>query len=253
VKGRAKQYVFISTISVYAGNAKPGADESDPVAVTDTPDAEANAGALYGPFKALAEKEAERAFPGRATILRPGLIVGAGDASDRFTYWPVRIARGGEVLAPGNPTDPVQFIDARDVAEFSIRVCESETMGVFNVTGPKTKLSMAEMLGGIRATMSTDAWLTWVDTDFLNAQRVRPWSHMPVWIPPVGNSAGFTSRSIAKAVAAGLTFRPLADTVKATLEFYNAQPEARKAELRSGLPAAREKEVLAAWHARGGG
>jgi 2'-hydroxyisoflavone reductase len=147
--------------------------------------------------------------------------VGAGDASDRFTYWPVRMARGGQVLAPGNPTDPVQFIDAR-----------------------------AEMLGGIRATMTTDAWLTWVDTEFLNAQRVRPWSHMPVWIPPVGQSAGFTSRSIAKAVAAGLTFRPLADTVKATLEFYNAQPEARKAELRSGLPAAREKEVLAAWHAR---
>jgi 2'-hydroxyisoflavone reductase len=144
----------------------------------------------------------------------------------------------------------VQFIDARDLAEFSIRVCENETMGVFNVTGPKTRLSMAEMLGGIRATMSTDAWLTWVTADFLNAQRVRPWSHMPVWIPPVGQSAGFTSRSIAKAVAAGLTFRPLADTVKATLEFYNAQPEARKAELRSGLPAAREKEVLAAWHAR---
>jgi 2'-hydroxyisoflavone reductase len=154
------------------------------------------------------------------------------------------------VLAPGAPTDPVQIIDARDLSEFVIRCCENQTYGVYNATGPRSKLSMAEMLGAIRAVMSTDAHLTWVDADFLAANEVRPWSHMPVWIPPRGQSAGFTQRSIARALAKGLTFRPLADTVVKTLEFYDQQTEERKAQLRAGLAEAREKEVLAAWKAR---
>ena len=250
VKGRAKHYIFVSTISVYAANDTPGADETAAVATTDTPDREDNAGALYGPLKALSEREVEKAFPGRATIVRPGLIVGPGDTSDRFTYWPVRMRRGGEVLAPGAPTDPVQIIDVRDLAEFIVRCAENETYGTFNATGPSGRLSMAEMLGGIRGAMVTDARLVWADTPFLQAQKVRPWGDMPVWIPPIGPTAGFTQRSIARAVAAGLTFRPLADTTRDTLAYYDKQPAERQAQLRAGIAEAREKEVLAAWHAR---
>jgi 2'-hydroxyisoflavone reductase len=185
-------------------------------------------------------------------VIRPGLIVGPGDLSDRFTYWPVRLQRGGEVLAPGAPTDPVQVIDARDLAEWTVRCCEEGTVGVYNATGPQSRLTIGEMLGAIRGVMTTDAYLTWVDAEFLAANQVRPWADMPVWIPPTGQTAGFGSRSIARALAKGLTFRPLADTARATLEFYEQQSEARKAELRAGLAAAREKEVLAAWHARAG-
>ena len=252
LKGHAKQYVFISTISVYAANDTPDADETAAVGTTDTPDSEDRTkfGQLYGPLKALSEKEAEKAFPGRATVIRPGLIVGPGDLSDRFTYWPARLARGGEVLAPGNPTDAVQIIDARDLAEFTIRVCENNTTGVYNCTGPQSPLTMAEMLGGIRAVTSTDAHLTWVDAPFLEAQQVRPWADMPVWVPPDADSKGFARRSIRRALDKGLTFRPLAVTAKDTLDFYNAEPEERKAKLRAGLDPAREKEVLAAWHAK---
>ena len=252
LKGHAKQYVFISTISVYAANDTPDADETAAVGTTDTPTSEdrSRIGQLYGPLKALSEKEAEKAFPGRATVIRPGLIVGPGDLSDRFTYWPARLARGAEVLAPGNPTDAVQIIDARDLAEFTIRVCENNTTGVYNCTGPQSPLTMAEMLGGIRAVMSTDAHLTWVDAPFLEAQQVRPWADMPVWVPPDADSKGFARRSIRRALDKGLTFRPLAVTAKDTLDFYNAEPEERKAKLRAGLDPAREKEVLAAWHAK---
>ena len=249
VKGHTKHYIFISTISVYAANDTPGADEAAAVATTTEPASE-DARRLYGPLKALSEKEAEKAFPGRTTVIRPGLIVGPGDLSDRFTYWPARIARGGEVLAPGAPTDPVQIIDARDLAEFTIRVAEDGTFGTYNATGPQSKLTMGEMLGGIRAVMSTDAYLTWVDAPFLEAEKVRPWGDMPVWIPPVGDYKGFAQRDIRKAIAKGLTFRPLAVTAKDTLDFYNAAPEERREKLRAGLPAAREKEVLAKWHAR---
>ncbi len=251
VKGHAQQYVFISTISVYAANDTPGADETAPVATTTEPESE-DARRFYGPLKALAEQEAEKAFPGRATIIRPGLIVGPGDLSDRFTYWPARLARGGEVLAPGHPTDPVQVIDARDLAEFTVRVCEDGATGVYNCTGPQSRFTIGEMLGGVRSVMSTDAHLTWVPAAFLAEQKVRPWSDMPVWIPSTGETAGFARRSIARALAKGLTFRPFAITAKDTLDFYEAQAEERKAQLRAGLAAAREKEVLAAWHARAG-
>ena len=252
IKGRAKHYIFVSTISVYAAGDTPGADESAAVAVTDTPESEDRSrfGQLYGPLKALSEKEAEKAFPGRTTVVRPGLIVGPGDLSDRFTYWPQRLQRGGETLAPGNPTDPVQIIDARDLSEFIVRLAENSTFGVFNATGPQSPLTMSEMLGAIRGVMSTTAHLTWVDADFLEAQKVRPWVDMPVWVPPDADSKGFAQRSIARALAAGLTFRPLAVTAKDTLDYYNAAPDERKAALRAGLAAAREAEVLAAWKAR---
>jgi 2'-hydroxyisoflavone reductase len=253
VKGRAGQYVFISTLSVYAKNDTPGADETAAVATTTTPDVESGPefAKLYGPLKALAEQEAERAFPGRATIIRPGLIVGAGDATDRFTYWPVRISRGGEVLAPP-AADPVQFIDARDLGEWTIRCCESRTYGVFNATGPASRFTVKEMLEGIRAATNATAEFTYVTPDFLRAQTppIRGWSDLPVWLPAEGETKGFLQRSIARALAKGLTFRPFADTVRETLAFYNQQSEARKDELRTGVSPEREAKALAAWRAR---
>jgi 2'-hydroxyisoflavone reductase len=248
LKGHVKHYVFISTMSVYARNDLPDRDESEPAATTNEPDSE-DWRRLYGPLKALCEQEAQKAFPDHCTVIRPGLIVGPGDLSDRFTYWPVRLAKGGEVLAPGTPTDPCQIIDARDLAEYIIHCCEDSITGVYNCCGPQSPLTMAEMLGGIRAAMSTNAWLTWVDADFLAAQKVQPWMDMPVWFPPKGEMAGFARRSNRAAIAKGLSFRPLALTAKDTLDFYNGEPEDRKAKLRAGLDAAREVEVLAAWHA----
>ena len=249
LKGHAKQYVFISTISVYAANDVPDADESAATMTAPEPTSE-DARTYYGPLKALSEKEAEKAFPGHTTVIRPGLIVGPGDYSDRFTYWPARFQRGGEVLAPGAPTDPVQMIDARDLAEWTIRVVEDGTVGTYNATGPQSRLTMSEMLGAIRGVMSTDAYLTWVDAPFLETQKVGAWMDMPVWVPPEGEERGFAQRDVRRAVARGLTFRPLAVTAKDTLDFYNGEPEDRKAKLRAGLTPEREKAALAAWHAR---
>src|SRR5215813_6825424 len=249
LKGKVKQYVFISTISVYATNDTPGADEGAPVLSAPEPESE-DARKYYGPLKALSEKEAQRAFPAAATILRPGLIVGPGDLSDRFTYWPARLAKGGEVLAPGDPTDPVQLIDARDLAEFSIRACENEITGVYNCTGPQSTLTMSELLGGVRAVMSTDAALTWVGANFLEERGARPWADLPVWVPPRGRSAGFARRDIRRALTKGLSFRPLAVTAKDTLDFYRSQPEERQSKLRAGLAPEAEKNILTAWHTR---
>lgn len=253
LKWRVNHYIFVSTISVYATNDQPGADESAAVAATTTPDVEGGPEfpPLYGPLKALAEQEAERAFPGRTTIVRPGLIVGVGDATDRFTYWPVRIARGGEVLAPP-AADPVQIIDARDLSEWVIRLAERRAYGVFNATGPATRLSVGQMLEATKSALGASARFTHVTSAFLAGQQppVRAWSDLPVWVPPEGETAGFTQRSISRALAAGLTFRPFADTVKATLAFYKEQSAERQAELRAGLLPEREAAVLAAWKAR---
>jgi 2'-hydroxyisoflavone reductase len=261
LKDAARQYLFISTVSVYADNGKPGQDESAPLATTDAPDAAQVTGENYGALKALAEQEAQRAFAGRATVVRPGLIVGPGDPSDRFTYWPVRIARGGEVLAPGDGSDPVQFIDARDLAEWCVRMVEQNATGVYNALGPRSPLRMDEMLYGIRAITSADVRFTWVPAAFLEAQKVRPWTQMPVWVPGTGDSAGFSRRSNARALAKGLTFRPLADTARAALEAHQAALQAqsragkpvdqtRVMGLYAGLGLAREAQVLSAW--RGG-
>lgn len=251
LKDSAKQYIFISTISVYAANDTPNANESAAVLppVPDSVTTE-NPRQYYGQYKAMAEKEAERAFPGHATVIRPGLIVGPGDYSDRFTYWPVRIEKGGEVLAPGDGSDPVQIIDARDLAEFTIRCAENGTVGTFNATGPKDRFTMRQMLDGIKRETKSDARLTWVDADFLEQEKVSAWSDMPVWVPAKGESAGFASRDISRAVASGLTFRPFGETVRDTLAFYHAEPPERQEKLRAGLKPEREREVLAAWHAR---
>jgi 2'-hydroxyisoflavone reductase len=252
LKEKAGQYVFISTLSVYRDNSNVGMDEDDPVIVLDDPTVEQITGETYGGLKALAEEEARKAFLGRATVVRPGLIVGPGDPTDRFTYWPARIARGGDVLAPGDPQNPVQYIDGRDLAEWTIRLVENKTFGTFNAIGPAGQHTFGEMLGGIRAVVpgSVPVNLVWVPADFLEAQKVAPWSDMPVWIPAVDDYAGFGRRSNAKAIAAGLTFRPLADTAAATIEYHESRPAERKAKLRAGVAAEREREVIAAWRAK---
>jgi 2'-hydroxyisoflavone reductase len=255
LSGSVGQYIFISTISVYAANDKP-ADETaalapytgaDPMAETQAT-LGAKVGEVYGPLKAVSEAEARRQFGAETTIIRPGLIAGPGDETDRFTYWPVRLARGGEVLAPSDGSDPVQFIDARDLAEWTIRMAEQRTFGTFNATGEG--MPMKTMLEGVGAGVHSDARLDWVPTDFLLAHQVRPWADMPVWIPGQGDTAGFHRRSIARALAAGLTFRPLPVTASETLAWFKSQPPERQAKLRAGLAPEREAELLAEWKAR---
>src|SRR6266540_6976616 len=183
LKGNVEGYVFISTISVYADTSK-GADEMAPLAKYEGADPyketleamKASGYKTYGPLKALSEKEAEKWFPGKTLIIRPGLIVGPRDETDRFTYWPVRVERGGEVLAPGTPNDGVQFIDARDLAEWAIRMVEQRATGIFNAIGPNYKLTMGKMLDEIKAATKSNAQFTWADADFLTAQKVRAWS-----------------------------------------------------------------------------
>ncbi len=256
LQGHAGQYAFISSISVYADTSKPGMDEDTPVLPYHGSDPYAETrvtGENYGPLKALSEKEAEKWFPGKTTVIRPGLIVGPGDPSDRFTYWPVRIDRGGEVMAPGAPTGPAQIIDARDLSEWTIRMCEQGDTGIYNATGPRAPLSFAEMLYGCRAVTSgsNDIRFTWVDAAFLEEQGVSAWSEMPVWVPDTPENAGFARVSIERAVAKGLTFRPLAETARDALEWFGTLPAQRRAKMLAGIDPEKETRVLAAWHARG--
>ncbi len=254
--GNVEQYVFISTLSVYADVSKPGVDEdgvlerySGADAMKETMESlRASQFKLYGPLKVLAEQETEKWFPGKTLIIRPGLIVGPGDETDRFTYWPVRIARGGEVLAPAEPADPVQFIDVRDLAEWTVRMVERRATGTFNATGPQSSLPIGDMMNGIKKALQADANFTWVPADFLEKQKVAPWSDMPVWLPPRGETAGFARIDVRRAVAAGLTFRPLEFTARDTLAWFKSLPAERQAKLKAGLTPEREAAVLAAWH-----
>lgn len=247
---RVAQYLFVSSISAYHDYAEAGIDESYPVATLEDPTIEEVTGRTYGALKALCERETEAAFGDRATVVRPGLIVGPGDNTDRWTYWPVRIDRGGEVLSPGTPDDPVQIIDARDLAEFMIHLLEDRQAGTYNATGPASRLTIGPMLAGIRDALGADAIFTFADADFLQGQDVQPWSHMPAWVPPLGEGMGLLQVGIARALERGLTFRPLDVTARDTLAWWRTLPEERRAEPRAGLSAEREEEVLAAWHAR---
>lgn len=246
-----ERYIFVSTMSVYASNAEPGVDEDDPVITLRDPATE-DVRANYGGLKALCEKAAEAAMPGRVANVRPGLIVGPGDETDRYTYWPVRIARGGEVLAPGTPRDPVQYVDARDLAKFLVILAENRTVGVFNALGPEGGMPIDEMLEACKAAAGSDATFTWVDADFLQQHQVAPWRDMPVWIPPRGDYAGIGRRSCARGMKAGLTFRPAKETAADTLAWWNSLPEektatARARKLQGGLSPSREAAVLEAW------
>jgi 2'-hydroxyisoflavone reductase len=250
LKHSASQYIFVSSLSVIADNSVIGADESIAVAQLEDPTVEQITGETYGGMKALCEQFTMEEFGDGGTVVRPGLIVGPMDVSDRFTYWPVRIDRGGEVLAPGAPTDPVQIVDVRDLGAWLVRVAEDQYTGVYNATGPAAPMSMAEMLYGIRAATDANVSFTWVNADFLEEHGVRPWGDMPTWIPPRDGMEGFSTVNCAKAIAHGLTFRPLAETASDTILWWKTLPEERRNTTRAGLPADREVEVLAAWHSR---
>jgi len=245
-KQGAKQYVYISSISAYKDLAKPGIDETAPLAVLADPTIENVSNGSYGGLKALCEQAAETAMPGNVTNIRPGLIVGPDDPTDRYTYWPVRIARGGEVLAPNTPADPVEFIDVRDLGIWIVKMIDTRTMGVFNATSAPIKVG--DMLDSCKSASGSDARFTWADSAFLEAQKVAAWSDLPVWTPPVGEDAGAGLVSNARAVAKGLTFRPIKVTAKDTLDWWKALPKERTEKLKAGLTPERETAVLAAWH-----
>jgi 2'-hydroxyisoflavone reductase len=257
VAGQVSRYIFISTISVYADLREP-VTESSPLHAYQGPDPyaetmdtlRASGMTLYGPLKAASEREVQRRFPAAAAIVRPGLIVGPGDATDRFTYGPLRLRRGGEVLAPGSPLDPVQVIDARDLAEWTIRLAEQRTTGVFNATGPAGPLGFGALLETIRAAVDAQASFTWVPASFLEAHKVAPWSDLPAWVPGDGEMAGMMRADIRAALDAGLTFRPMAQTVRDTLAWFDTLPDERRNTPRTGLKPEREKAVLDAWKER---
>jgi len=266
LKGNVKHYIFISTTSVYRDQSEIGINENSPTVPMPAgldpyqPDqrntaqlaASANP-ANYGAFKARAEQEVQMQYPGINTVIRPCLIVGPLDRTDRFTYWPARIDKGGEVLAPDKPDDPCQFIDSRDLAEWTIRMAEMRELGTYNAIGPAKPMTIAEMLYGVKAITTSGAQFTWVPWEFLQQQKVRPWRDMTVWQPPYGRTAGYQRRDASKAIAKGLTFRSVAVTAKDTLDWHKTRPEAEQlATLNgeiNGLSMAREAEVLAAWKA----
>jgi 2'-hydroxyisoflavone reductase len=253
LKDKAKSYLFVSSISAHKDNSILGQTEEGPVFTKEEYDeviaSETDFGAAFGPNKAQAERDTLEAFGDGGIVVRPGLIVGRGDRSDRFTYWPVRIHRGGEVMAPGDGTDWAQIIDVRDLGQFLVHLVEEEAKGTFVATGPEAPLTMAGMLYGIRATTSSHVTFTWVDSEFLQEHEVGGWMEMPVWVHPSEEMRGFSSYDCSKAIHAGLTFRPLADTALDTLKWWEAKPEDEK-ELRTGIDPEKEARVLAAWHAR---
>jgi 2'-hydroxyisoflavone reductase len=241
-----KQYVFISSISVYPDDVKPGANESTPVQTLTEPGSE-EVRKHYGALKALCEQAAEAAMPGHTTNVRPGLIVGPGDPTDRYTYWPARVDRGGEALAPGNGEDPVQYVDVRDLAAWIVQTIERGTVGLFNATGPEKPLSMASMLSACRKAARQPATLVWIPEKFLSEQKVSSWDDMPVW---TGAEAGFSEIDCTKAIRSGLHFRSADETARDTLAWWKELPEDRRKKPRAGITADREQAVLAAWKAR---
>jgi 2'-hydroxyisoflavone reductase len=260
LKGRVGHYMFISTISVYADGSRLGIDEdaalasyegADPMAET-METLRADPGRLYGALKALSEAEARAQFGERVTIVRPGYIVGPRDETDRFTYWPHRIAAGGEVLVPGDGSDPVQVIDGRDLGEWMVRLAEASRFGTFNAVGPDYRLSTDAMVHGIHAVTGGPIRFTRVSRAFLEEHDVGFGRDLPVWLPVDHALGGYGQVSNARAIEAGLTFRPFATTVADLLDWFRSLPAERQATLRAGMSREREAELLAAWHARHG-
>jgi len=234
-------YTFISSLSVYPDDVPPGTAEDGPLLTLEDETVEEITGETYGPLKVLCERAVEDELPGRALIIRPGLIVGPYDPTDRFTYWPVRVARGGDILAPGRPERPVQFIDVRDLAEWNIRMVEAGGTGPFNANGPDHPLSMQEMLDACREAAGSDARIIWVSERFLRENGVEPWTEMPLWVPEA-DAPGFFAFDWSKAVANGLTFRPVVDTSRDTLLWARTRPEDHQ--LLGGMQAEKEAELL---------
>lgn len=254
LRDRVQQYLFVSTISVYADTSAALVGEDTKVAtVTDEVAAQATtireASRYYGAMKARCEQAAEKAMPGRVAHVRPGLIVGPEDNSDRFTYWPVRVKRGGEMLVPGAPTDPLQIIDVRDLADWLVKIINQKTTGRFNAVGPRQPLTMGEMLRVCKEVSGSATTFTYADAKFLEEQKVED-GDFPLWSPPGSEFGGLHQASNARAIKRGLTFRPLADTVKQTLAYFEGLPPERQHKPKTGMTAEREAQLLNAWKKR---
>jgi 2'-hydroxyisoflavone reductase len=257
LKGNVGQYLFISTISTYADGSKPGITEDAALAPYKGKDAmaetqeslRADIENLYGPLKALSEAEVRKQFGKRSTIVRPGYIVGPRDETDRFTYWPLRVAQGGRMLVPGERDDPVQIIDGRDLGEWMVRLAEAGTVGTFNAVGPDNALGMDAMLHGCQAVTGGGVEFTRVPLAFLEENK----TELPIWVPSHDNPyAGYGQVSNARAIQAGLTFRPLATTVTDLLTWFRSLPAERQATLKAGITREQESRLLQAWQARKG-
>lgn len=241
LKEKAKTYCFISSVSVYKNWPEEQCDENGTLATIEDPTVEEVTGETYGALKVLCEEEAEKAFPGNALIIRPGLIVGPNDISDRFGYWPRRVAQGGEILAPGTPETPFQFIDVRDLAEWTIRLLENGVTGAYNADGPQIPIkSLLDACGAEH--------MTYVSEAFLEEQKVAAWVELPVWIPGLADKPAGGATDCSKAITAGLTYRPLSETVADTLAWENATP--RENAWKRSLTPEKEAEVLQAWKAQ---
>jgi 2'-hydroxyisoflavone reductase len=252
-----ERYVFVSSQNAYRDVSAPGIDETYPLTTLTSEQLDrANAidtsgqpsyAELYGGLKALCEQATEEAMPGRVLILRPGLIVGPYDYTDRFTYWPVRVARGGEVLAPGRPDRFIQFIDVRDLAEWIVSMIERNATGAYNTHGIPNTLTMQGLLDECKSVTGSDAQFTWATENFLLHEKVAAWSELPLWLPEEAapHLNGFMLINPAKAIAAGLTFRPLSETIKDTLTWYQTS---RGDELKAGLDRDKERALLYKWH-----
>ncbi|MDM7916005.1 MAG: epimerase [Candidatus Eisenbacteria bacterium] len=247
LRDRAGLYTFISSISVYPDLSIVGIDETAAVGTVPDPTVEEITGETYGPLKALCEEEVEKVFPGRTLRIRPGLIVGPHDPSDRFTYWPERVAAGGEVLAPDRPDVVVQVIDVRDLADWTIRMVERGETGIYNATGPDEAhpLTIGRILDASKRESGSDATFVWVPQAFLVSHGIEGWMDLPVWVPEGGDSAGLHTADVSKAVTAGLAFRPIEETVRDTLAWVVTLPPDRPR--RAGLTREREQEILRAW------
>jgi 2'-hydroxyisoflavone reductase len=249
LKDAADRYMYVSSTGVYYPYRTAPIDETvAPLLELIDPN---DGSAKFGVAKAKSEREAQLAFGDRAVVVRPHYIVGPGDTTDRFPYWPVRVAAGGEVMVPGRRTDPVQFIDARDLAEWMVRLVEQRRSGIYNAAGPRETLTMERFVNAVRDATNSSARFTWVDDyDFLEKQQVMD---ATPWVILKGDLLGMTSIKFDRALATGLTFRPLADTVRDTLAWWQTVPEARRAKPHWEIPPEKEAAVLAAWKARVGG
>jgi 2'-hydroxyisoflavone reductase len=270
---QADLYIYISSISAYDTNPVNG-DENTALAKLADPTVETMGKDFenYGGLKALCEQAAAAAFPGRAAIVRPGYIVGPGDPTDRFTYWPVRVSRGGELLAPGAKEDPLQWIDVRDLAEWLVTLAEHGTAGTFNAIGPPSPARWGDVLQACVDAAASDARLVWVPAAWLKENGMGGEDAFPIWVPPTGKFEGFHRWNNDRAEAAGLKFRPISDTVRALLAWYPGEierrvrvtrelAEAAKAKgepppplgdpsaLRAGPTSAQEQELLTKWKA----
>lgn len=239
--GAVERYVYVSTISVYSDWKTPGMDEAAPLEQPQPGDE--TAGEIpprgYGRLKALCERFVQEAAPGRALIVRPCIIVGPWDPTGRFTYWVERTARGGEVLAPGRPDRPVELIDARDLAAWVVSMTGRRETGIYNATGPRDLLTMEGMLHACREALGSDARFRWVADDFLESRGVR----LPFWLPE--EKFGFNLVDHARAVEKGLTYRPLADTVRDVHAWVAGDRKGRDA---YDFPPEREADLLSLWN-----